>query len=331
MWLKSGGYLIIDQGEALTAIDVNTGRFVGKKSLEETITKTNLEAAAGGRRAAAPPQHRRHDRRRLHRHGPAAQPREGHARVQRAPAQGPVQGDGHAHLRARPGRDDAQAHARVAAAHADRAVHRLRGQGLHQVAPHGDATSCCASCAGRAIWSRATRCWSRFTPTSRRCWQSTDRPFLEEMEKRLQKRIVVKARGSFHVEDFEIRSPNDKAPIEKSEVAAGGRDDKDGPRDGKRRTPAPAPSRSAVRGRGGAGRGRRERRRSGGAGGRRGGGAQRRDRARSRGGRQRRRARAATTRLAATATAPMSATPPRARATRPRRFPAVRAARRPDV
>ena len=64
---------------------------------------------------------------------------------------------------------------------------------------------------------------------------STDRPFLEEMEKRLQKRIVVKARGSFHVEDFEIRSPNDKAPIEKSEVAAGGRDDKDGPRDGKRR------------------------------------------------------------------------------------------------
>ena len=65
--------------------------------------------------------------------------------------------------------------------------------------------------------------------------QSTDRSFLEEMEKRLQKRIVVKARGSFHVEDFEIRSPNDKTPIEKSEVAAGGRDDKDGPRDGKRR------------------------------------------------------------------------------------------------
>jgi len=65
--------------------------------------------------------------------------------------------------------------------------------------------------------------------------QSTDRAFLEEMEKRLQKRIVVKARGSFHVEDFEIRSPNDKTPIEKSEVAAGGRDDKDGPREGKRR------------------------------------------------------------------------------------------------
>ncbi|MFH0901671.1 MAG: Rne/Rng family ribonuclease [Pseudomonadota bacterium] len=44
VWLKSGGFLIIDEGEALTAIDVNTGRFVGKRNLEETITKNNLEA-----------------------------------------------------------------------------------------------------------------------------------------------------------------------------------------------------------------------------------------------------------------------------------------------
>lgn len=44
VWLKSGGYLIIDQTEALTTIDVNTGRFVGRSNLEETILKTNLEA-----------------------------------------------------------------------------------------------------------------------------------------------------------------------------------------------------------------------------------------------------------------------------------------------
>jgi len=44
VWLKSGGYLVIDQGEALTSIDVNTGRYVGRRSLEDTITKTNLEA-----------------------------------------------------------------------------------------------------------------------------------------------------------------------------------------------------------------------------------------------------------------------------------------------
>jgi Rne/Rng family ribonuclease len=45
VWLKSGGYIVIDQAEALVAIDVNTGRFVGKRSLEDTILKTNLEAA----------------------------------------------------------------------------------------------------------------------------------------------------------------------------------------------------------------------------------------------------------------------------------------------
>jgi ribonuclease G len=44
VWLKSGGYLVIDQTEALTAIDVNTGRFVGSKSLGDTVVKTNLEA-----------------------------------------------------------------------------------------------------------------------------------------------------------------------------------------------------------------------------------------------------------------------------------------------
>ena len=44
VWLKSGGYLIIDQSEALTAIDVNTGSYVGRRDLEETVLKTNLEA-----------------------------------------------------------------------------------------------------------------------------------------------------------------------------------------------------------------------------------------------------------------------------------------------
>lgn len=44
IWLKSGGYIVIDEAEALVVIDVNTGRFVGKKDLEDTILKTNLEA-----------------------------------------------------------------------------------------------------------------------------------------------------------------------------------------------------------------------------------------------------------------------------------------------
>jgi ribonuclease G len=45
VWLKSGGYLVFDQAEALTAIDVNTGRFVGKHNQDDTVLKTNLEAA----------------------------------------------------------------------------------------------------------------------------------------------------------------------------------------------------------------------------------------------------------------------------------------------
>jgi len=43
--LKSGGYLVIDQTEAMTTVDVNTGGFIGRRNLEETLFKTNLEAA----------------------------------------------------------------------------------------------------------------------------------------------------------------------------------------------------------------------------------------------------------------------------------------------
>ena len=45
VWLKCGGYIVIDQTEALTAIDVNTGKFVGTTNLADTVLKTNLDAA----------------------------------------------------------------------------------------------------------------------------------------------------------------------------------------------------------------------------------------------------------------------------------------------
>jgi ribonuclease G len=45
VWLKSGGYLVIDQTEALTVIDVNTGKYVGSIDLEDTVLKINKEAA----------------------------------------------------------------------------------------------------------------------------------------------------------------------------------------------------------------------------------------------------------------------------------------------
>ncbi len=44
VWLKSGGYIVVDQTEAMSVIDVNTGKYVGKQDLEDTILRTNLEA-----------------------------------------------------------------------------------------------------------------------------------------------------------------------------------------------------------------------------------------------------------------------------------------------
>jgi ribonuclease G len=45
VWLKSGGYIVLEETEALVSIDINTGKYVGKDDFEETILKTNLEAA----------------------------------------------------------------------------------------------------------------------------------------------------------------------------------------------------------------------------------------------------------------------------------------------
>ncbi|WP_166238827.1 Rne/Rng family ribonuclease [Paenibacillus turpanensis] len=45
LWLKSGGYLVLDQTEALTVIDVNTGKYTGSDNLDDTVLRTNLEAA----------------------------------------------------------------------------------------------------------------------------------------------------------------------------------------------------------------------------------------------------------------------------------------------
>ena len=45
VWIKCGGYIVIDQTEALTVIDVNTGKYIGGSNLEDTVLKTNIEAA----------------------------------------------------------------------------------------------------------------------------------------------------------------------------------------------------------------------------------------------------------------------------------------------
>ena len=110
MWLPSGGSLIIEHTEALTVIDVNTGKNVGTSSLEETVFRNNLEAAVEIAKQL-----------RLRDIGgiividfidmEIRENREtGHRHLPRRPGPGQDPDPGVRHLRARSGGDDPQAH-----------------------------------------------------------------------------------------------------------------------------------------------------------------------------------------------------------------------------
>ena len=77
VWLKSGGHLVIDHTEAMTVIDVNTGRFVGKRDQEETILRNNLEAAQGNCVSSQVARDRRDYHRGFHRYGTGKKSRQG--------------------------------------------------------------------------------------------------------------------------------------------------------------------------------------------------------------------------------------------------------------
>ena len=110
VWLPSGGSLIIEHTEALTVIDVNTGQ--ERRQVEPRGDGLPQQPRGGrGDRAPAPAARRRRDhRRRLHRHGDQAEPRRGRAGVPRGPGPGQDPHPGLRDLRARPVRDDPEAH-----------------------------------------------------------------------------------------------------------------------------------------------------------------------------------------------------------------------------
>ncbi len=106
--LKSGGHLVIDQTESMTTIDVNTGGFVGHRNLEDTIFRTNLEAAVAIARQLQTAQPGRHHHHRFHRHGGRRAPHPG-AGSAAARAGGRSRADPHRQrLLARPGGNDPQ-------------------------------------------------------------------------------------------------------------------------------------------------------------------------------------------------------------------------------
>ncbi len=85
--LPSGGYIVLNQTEALVSIDVNSGKSTREFSIEETALKTNLEASDEICTPAPPARPGRPDRRRLHRHGGEAQQPVRRAQAERMPAQ----------------------------------------------------------------------------------------------------------------------------------------------------------------------------------------------------------------------------------------------------
>ncbi len=108
--LPEGGSIVIDQTEALVAIDVNSGNFRVENDAERTAYEMNLRAAKEIARQLPAPQPGRRDRQRLHRHARGATPtrcREGPAQRDQA-RPGPYQGS--AHERVRPDRDDPPTH-----------------------------------------------------------------------------------------------------------------------------------------------------------------------------------------------------------------------------
>ena len=90
VWLPTGGYIVINQTEALVAIDVNTGRFVGKNQLEETLLQGQPRRRARDRAPDPAPRPGRDHRGRLHRHGGAQEPARGAGRARAGAAQGPL-------------------------------------------------------------------------------------------------------------------------------------------------------------------------------------------------------------------------------------------------
>jgi len=231
VWLKSGGYLIVDEMEALTAIDVNTGRFVGKSSLEDTITKTNLEAC-------------REVAEQLRIRSIGGMIVVDFIDMDRPNNREKVTRAFNDHLR----RDRSKA-----------TVTRISELGLIEMTRKRtresllhSLTEPCTYCEGKGYTkSRNTIAYELLReirrqgdlietdtiiieahPVVAEVLSTTDHGFIEDLEKRLQKRLMVKARSSFHMEDFEIHSPGEKA-IEKSDVA--GARDRDEPKRRKRR------------------------------------------------------------------------------------------------
>jgi ribonuclease G len=205
IWLKSGGYVVIEKTEALTSIDVNTGRYVGGYNLEETILKTNLEAVKEIAYQIQAQGRGRADCDRLYRHGARGQPGAGGGRTEGGASRGPLQDQRAGYERLGFGGDDQKAHPRILGRDREGAVVITAGAGDSSKIPPRFAMSF------SAIWSANTRA---ATTARWRCGSirrvaevllQEERYPLEEIEDLLQLVIYVTADPDLHAEQFELR------------------------------------------------------------------------------------------------------------------------------
>jgi len=207
----------------LTAIDVNTGRFVGKKNLEDTITQTNLEAC-------------REVAEQLRIRSLGGMIVVDFIDMDRASNRDRVTRAFNEHLR----RDRSKA---VVTRISELGLIEMTRKRTRESLLHA-LTEPCEHCEGKGYTkSRRTVAYELLRelrrqgnliegdtvmvevhPDVAQVLANADHGYLEEIEKRLQKRIIVKARGSFSLEDFELRSPSQKTPIDRSDA------DRDGER-----------------------------------------------------------------------------------------------------
>ncbi len=213
VWLKSGGYLIVDQSEALTAIDVNTGRYVGKRDLEETVLKTNLEAV----------KEVVHQLRFRNIGGliiidlidmETAENREKVYRaLQEALRQDKAQDQHPEDLRAGSGRDDAQAHAREPRAAALRAVFVLRRARLRALANERGAEGAARNPEGPAATSAGGASRSRCRRASPSCCSAASARRFPNWRPRLGREVEVRAVPGMHQEHFEVIALDAGPPV----------------------------------------------------------------------------------------------------------------------
>ena len=203
--LPSGGHLVIDQAEALTAIDVNTGRFVGKgsKDMEETILKTNIEAVneiayqlrfrnIGGLIILDLIDMERHSNREKVRRT-----------LEELLAEGQGEDDAEPHLRPRAHRDDAQADAREPRAADARALLLLRRHGAAPVEGDDRLRDPPRDSRRRGRPARVHHRRAR-APRGRRHPQDAEQTPCPDAENRYMRKITVIPRTEYHLEQFDL-------------------------------------------------------------------------------------------------------------------------------